>query len=294
MNDRPRSMLTPYLLLAPFLLVFALFVVYPLLLSVQLSGQQTFGPGATTDVGLDNFRYLLGDPLFRKAVVNTLLFTAGSVFIQLPLALGLTLLLNSRMLRGRAVFRLIFFSPQLVGLVFVGILAAVVFEKEVGLLNYGLSLLFSGWDRGFPWLETYVMPALILAALWMYVGFNMVYFLAALQNVDASLIEAATIDGAGPVQRFRAVTLPAIAPIAGFVTLLSIIGSFQLVELPWMMLASSGGPENRGLTVVMYLYQTGFEQGDLGYASAVGWMLAIAMMVTAIGYRVLSMKLGAA
>lgn len=290
-------MLTPYVLLAPFVLVFAIFIAYPLLISLRLSTQQTFGPEATMNVGLGNFFFLVRDPLFAKAVINTLFFTAGSVFIQLPLALGLALLLNSRLLKGRAFFRLVFFSPQLVGLVFVGILAAVVFEKQVGLLNVGLNAVSPAWDLDFAWLEVYVMPALILAALWMYVGFNMVYFLAALQNVDRSLVEAATLDGAGPLGRFFAVTLPSIAPIAGFVTLLSIIGSLQLFELPWLMLGggsgaagAGAGPENRGLTIVTYLYLQGFEQGDLGYASAVGWMLALGLIVLAVLYRLISAR----
>jgi ABC-type sugar transport system permease subunit len=119
----------------------------------------------------------------------------------------------------------------------------------------------------------------------MYVGFNMVYFLAALQNVDRSIEEAAIVDGAGPWQRFRHVTIPAIRPVAGFVVLLSIIGSFQLFELPFVLLNNTAGPDNRGLTIVMYLYQTGFEIGDLGYASAIGWSLAILLMILAVALR---------
>lgn len=129
------------------------------------------------------------------------------------------------------------------------------------------------------------MTGLIVAGLWMYVGFNMVYFLAALQNVDRSIEEAALVDGAGPWQRFRHVTIPAIRPVAGFVILLSIIGSFQLFELPFVLLNNTAGPDNRGLTIVMYLYQTGFEIGDLGYASAIGWSLAILLMILAVGLR---------
>ena len=129
------------------------------------------------------------------------------------------------------------------------------------------------------------MTGLIVAGMWMYVGFNMVYFLAALQNVDRSIEEAALVDGAGPWQRFRHVTVPAIRPVAGFVVLLSIIGSFQLFELPFVLLNNTAGPDNRGLTVVMYLYQTGFEVGDLGYASAIGWSLAILLMILAVGLR---------
>ena len=157
-------------------------------------------------------------------------------------------------------------------------------KKNTGLLNVWLNS-WIGFDLEFPWMERHVMTGLIVAGMWMYVGFNMVYFLAALQNVDRSIEEAALVDGAGPWQRFRHVTVPAIRPVAGFVVLLSIIGSFQLFELPFVLLNNTAGPDNRGLTVVMYLYQTGFEVGDLGYASAIGWSLAILLMILAVGLR---------
>jgi len=275
-----------WLLLAPFLVIFAVFYAYPLVRSVLLAFQQTFGPGSSRFVGLGNFRFLLSDSLFWTALWNTIVFTCGSVFIQLPLALGLALLLNRPRVRGRALFRTILFAPALVGVVFVAMMFGVIFEKRTGLLNLFLHQMF-GWNLDFPWLETYVMPALILAALWQYVGFNMVYFLAALQNVPAELLEAARIDGAGSWKRFLHVVLPAIRPVGAFVVLLSIIGSFQLFELPYIMLNSTAGAENRGLTVVMYLYQTGFQIGDLGYASTIAWVLAILLIGCAAAMRAL-------
>lgn len=287
--------LAPYVLLLPFVLVFAVFVLWPLGQSVVLSTRQMFGPSAWAPVGLDNFRFLARDPLFHRAVWNTLIFTAGSVFVQLPVALGLALLLNRPGLRGRNIMRLVFFSPQLVGLVFLAVMAGVIFQKRTGLLNQILAGVLGGRAGGllpegvgswldYPWLETAIMPMLIVSALWMYAGFNMIYFLAALQNVDRELTEAASIDGAGPVRRFGAVTLPAIAPVAGFVVLLSIIGSLQLFELPYILLAGAG-PDNRGLTIVTYLYQSGFETGDLGYASAIGWALALLLAAFTVGQR---------
>ncbi|MFH1498398.1 MAG: sugar ABC transporter permease [Verrucomicrobiota bacterium] len=281
---RSEPRMVPWLFLAPFLATSAVFLLWPLGQSVVLSFQQTFGPQATRWIGLDNFRFLLGDALFWKAVRNTLLFTAGSVFIQLPLSLGLAMLLNRPGLRGRAFYRLVFFAPSLVGLVFVGMMFALFFEKRTGLINTGLHALFSGWDPDFAWLDVAVMPALILAALWLYVGFNMVYFLAALQNVPAELLEAADLDGAGPWDRFRHVVLPEILPVASFVLLLSLLGSFQLFELPFILL-NGPGPDDAGLTLVMYLYNTGFVTGDLGYASAIGWVLAVALMGLAAAQR---------
>jgi len=286
MMSQRRIPWAPYLFLLPFAVVFLTFTAYPLVQSLVLSAQQTFGPRSARFVGAENFRFLLADPLFWKALRNTTVFAAGSVFIQLPCALGLAILLNRPTLKGRAFFRLIFFSPSLVGLVFVAMIFSLIFEKRTGLLNVTLNRTI-GFNPDFPWLQEYVMPAMIIASVWMYVGFNMIYFLAALQNVSRELLEAAEVDGANAWHKFRHITIPAIRPVATFVVLLSLIGSFQLFELPFVLLGG-GGPDNQGLTVVMYLYQMGFETGDLGYASAIGWVLAVLLGVFAISQRFLS------
>ncbi|MBY0261533.1 MAG: sugar ABC transporter permease [Phycisphaerales bacterium] len=282
-NPRSVSRVAPWLLLSPFLILFALFFIYPVFQSFILSLEQSFGPAHTTFVGGANYADLLRDPLFFKAVGNTVLYTLGSVFIQLPLALGLALLLNRPGLRGRNFLRAAYFAPVMVGVVFVAVIFGVLFEKRTGLINQTLHATI-GWDLEFPWLSNYVMAALIVATLWQYVGFNMVYFLGALQNVRKDLVEASILDGAGPWSRFVHVIVPQIRPVASFVVLLSIVGSFQLFELPWVLLAGPG-PNDRGLTIVMYLYIKGFGQGDLGYASAVGWLLATMLMVFALLQR---------
>lgn len=269
--------------IAPFLVLFVVFMVYPLFQSAFLSVNQTYGPGTKTFVGGNNFVLLVEDPLFWKSIRNTLMYAAGSLFIQLPLAFGLALALNSRKLRGRSFYRLIFFSPQLMGLVFVSILGALAFEKRAGLVNRAIAWVTSNPEfLEIDWLQSHIMATLILISLWLYVGFNMIYFLAALQNVDQSLIEAAEIDGAGAGSKLVHVILPAVRPVATFVVLLSMIGSLQLFELPYVLLAGNGGPNNQGLTIVMYLYQNGFEVGDLGYASAIGWALAFMLIGLAL------------
>jgi len=285
-----RSLVTPrtapYVFLSPFLILFATFVAWPLVSSLILAMQQSFGPKLNVWVGPKNFLFLLEDPLFWKALTNTAIYASASLIVQLPLALGLAMLLNHPALKGRAFYRLLFFSPSLVGMVFVAILFGLIFEKRSGLLNRVLHDLI-GFNLDFPWLETYVMPSLILASLWMYVGYNMIFFLAALQNVDRDLVDAASVDGAGVWSRFWHITLPSIRPIAGFVVLLSLIGSFQLFELPYLIFRG-GGPGQQGLTVVMYLYQNGFEVGDLGYASAIGWALALILIAATLLQRRLS------
>ena len=268
----------PFVFLSPYVLLTLLFFIYPLAYSTVLAFYQTNGPHSKVFVGFDNFRFILSDPDFGVALMNTGLFACASIFIQLPLSLALAMMLNARNDRFKSLFRLAIFAPNLVGQVFVGILFLMLFTPRYGLFNQFLQML-TGWGLEQQWLgkPELVMPAIVICSLWMYVGFNMIYFLAALQNVDASLVEAAKIDGAGPRSIFWNVTRPAITPVATFVIVTSTIGSFNLFELPYTLLQGAG-PKNSGLFAVTYLYQYGFDNGDLGTAAAVAWVLAILIL----------------
>ena len=278
---------SPFLFLLPYFVVSAVFFVYPLINATLLAFYQTNGARSRAFVGWSNFRFILHDADFHRALRNTTIFTICSICLQLPLSLALALLLNARTDRLKGFFRLAIFSPNLVGQVFVGIMFQMFFTPRFGLFNRGLHALV-GWGLEKNWLgdPDLVMPAIVITALWLYVGFNMIYFLAALQNVDQSLIEAAKIDGAGPVKIFMNVTLPAIMPVATFVVVTSTIFSFQLFELPYVLLNVNGnggyGPKGSGQTVVGYLYQYAFENGDLGTAAAVGWVLAIVVIAVSL------------
>jgi len=280
---RAQYRLAPYLFISPFLVVFAVFGVWPIIKSLVLSLYATSGPKDVVFVGLKNYRFLLSDGDFHTAVKNTIVFAFWSVVLQLPLALGLALLLSRRWVRGRVFFRLAVFAPYLVGQVFVGVLFAVLFIPQYGLLNQALHATI-GLPLDTKWLDnpSLVMPALVLAALWLYTGLHMIYLLAALQAVDRELYEASQMDGANAMQQFWAVTVPSIRPVLIYVLITSTIGSFQLYELPYILLNSTPGPNNSGLTIVMYLYQTGFITGDLGYASAVGWTLALGVLLISL------------
>jgi ABC-type sugar transport system permease subunit len=267
----------PYLFLSPYLVLTAVFMLYPLVNAIILAFYQTNGPASRAFVGIDNFRFLLTDDVFYKALKNTTFYAFFSVFLQLPLSMGLALLLNSDKSRAKGFFRLVLFSPNLVGQIFVGILFGVLFTPRYGLINQFLQALI-GWGLEEQWLgnPALVMPAIVLTGLWLWVGFNMIYFLAALQSVDKSLEEAARIDGANRFQVFWNVTLPSMRHVVVFVLVTSIIGSYQLFELPLALLPATNGrgPDNSGLTVIMYLYEVGFNAGDLGLGSAVGWVVA--------------------
>jgi ABC-type sugar transport system permease subunit len=282
---RLQQKLAPYLFVSPFVLLFAVFGAYPIVKSLTLSLYATSGPKDAIFVGLNNYKFLLTDADFRTAVQNTVVYTLCSVFFQLPFSLGLAILLSQRWLRGRNFFRLAFFSPNLLGQVFVGVLFSVLFMPQYGLVNVGLSGATGGRIAlDTKWLNDakMVMPALVFTSIWMYAGFNMIYFLAALQAVDRDLYEAAQVDGANGWQQFRTVTVPGIKPVAIFVLVTATLGSFQLFELPYLLLNNTAGPNNSGLTIVMYLYNNGFLSGDLGFASAIGWTLALGMLIISL------------
>ncbi|MFH1614332.1 MAG: sugar ABC transporter permease [Planctomycetota bacterium] len=290
----------PYIFIAPFVFIFCAFMIYPMGKSIYLAFTATNGPKSVVWIGLDNFRFLMKDTDFWLAVKNTSVYAFFSLFLQLPLSLGLAVLLNKKWVKGRNALRFVFFIPNLIGQVFVAVLFNVLFFPRFGLVNRALAAVVhagpawfsnaveSWWIVHFgsgvvdsQWLNNadLVMPALILSSMWIYVGFNMIYFLAALQAVDKQLYDAAAVDGASSWRCFLHVTLPGIKPVLIFVMILSTIGSFQLFALPYVLLSQTSGPNQSGLTIVMYLFQTGFRTGDLGYASAVGWMLVIIILI---------------
>ncbi len=290
-HQRNRVPLAPYLFIAPFFILFLTFTAYPLVSSVWLSLHDTIGLKSRVFVGAGNYVDLLRDELWRKALMNTVYFTLGTLFLQLPLALALAIALNSKALRMRTFFRFAFFSPVLVAGVFIAIIFGLVFNNEYGLLNYLLrslgleqtilhGLQYFGWlkdAKDLRWLQhkDLVMPAIILTGVWRWTGFNMIYFLAGLQSIREELYEAAVLDGASKWNSFVHVTLPGLKPIIVFVLIVSLSGSLQIFEIPYILLNSGTGPDNSGLTVVMYLYQRGFQYSQLGYAAAIGWALFV-------------------
>ena len=164
---------------------------------------------------------------------------------------------------------------MLISGVFIAVIFYLLYDRRYGLVNRVL-----GFE--IQWLQDpdLVMPALVLAGVWRWAGFNMVYFLAGLQSIRQELYEAAAVDGAGPWQSFVHVTIPALKPVIAFVVITSMIGSFQLFDLPYVL--TEGGPGNASMTMVMYLYKHGFEFINLGYAATIGWALAVIIGVISI------------
>jgi ABC-type sugar transport system permease subunit len=273
----------PYLFVSPFVILFCVFLIYPLGRSIVLSMYKTSGPNNMKFVGLENYRFLISDLLFWRAAANTMGYAILLLSLSIPGSLALALLMNRKDLRMRNFFRFAFFAPYLVGNVFVAVIFGLLLAERNGLVNQmiGFVLPFIGTEINWLGKPELVLPALVMASLWLGLGYGMVYFLAALQSVDRELYEAAEVDGAGKWKQFLHVTLPGIRPVLIFMVLVGTIGAFQLFELPWVLLQGPG-PNYAGLTIVMYLFQIGFQTGDIGMASAIGWMLVFFILILAV------------
>ncbi len=274
-----QQKIAPYLFIAPFYILFVVFMGYPLISSLVMSLYEMRGFQSRIFVGIGNFVDLFRDPIFWKSLRNTAYFAAGTLTLQLPIALLLAILLNSKFVRGKNILRLAFFAPVLVAGVFVAIIFNLVYDQRAGLVNE--EFIFFGKEIGWLNEENYVMPAVILTGVWQWAGFNMIYFLAGLQGIRQELYEAAAVDGANWWQAFLHVTLPSLRPVIAFVFVVSMIGSLQLFDLPYI-LTNGGEPADAGSTIVMYLYKNGFQFMRLGYAATIGWVLFFIIAVISI------------
>lgn len=274
-----QQKIAPYLFIAPFYILFAIFMGYPLISSLIMSFYEMRGFQSRIFVGFGNFTDLFRDPIFWKSLWNTVYFALGTLILQLPIALLLAILLNSKLVKGKNFLRLAFFTPVLVAGVFVAIIFNLIFDQRAGLINNEFVLF--GKEIGWLSNESYVMPAVILTGVWQWAGFNMIYFLAGLQGIRQELYEAAAVDGANWWQSFVHITLPSLRPVIAFVFVVSMIGSFQLFDLPYI-LTNGGEPSDAGTTIVMYLYKNGFQFMRLGYAATIGWVLFIIIAIISI------------
>ncbi len=221
-------------------------------------------------VGLKNYLQLLKDPLFWKAMGNTFYYVLIGGPLSIAASLGTALLINSRLGRFRSFFQTVYFLPVVTTLVAVAVVWRFIYHPRFGLLNYALS--FFGVDP-IDWLgdPVWAMPAIILMSIWKGFGYNMIIFVAGLQNVPTQLYEAARMDGANAWQQFKSITLPMLAPTTIFVSIIAMINNFQLFTEPYVM--TQGGPVNSTLSIVLLMYQQGFRWWNLGYSAAIAFVL---------------------
>ena len=265
---------------APALMLIGLFFFLPVVASLLLSFTDfdIYALGRLDRlrfIGLENYRRLLNDPMFWTALKNTLYFVIVGGPLSVLVSLGAALLVNHRLTRFQGVFRTLLFLPVVTTLVAVAVVWRYLYHPRYGFLNYVLGL------AGLPpidWLgdPDWAMPAIILMAVWKNFGFNMVVFIAGLQSIPRRLFEAAEIDGAEGWAQFRYITLPMLAPTFLFVTVITLIGYFQLFAEPYVM--TQGGPADSTLSVALLMFQEGFRWWNLGYAAAVAFVLFLIIL----------------
>ncbi|MBM2845773.1 MAG: ABC-type sugar transport system permease subunit [Bacteroidetes bacterium] len=230
-------------------------------------------------VGIKNYIDLVNDPLFWKALTNTLYFLFVGGPLSIAMSLATALLLQSKVVRFKGIFRTAYFAPVVTTLVAVAVVWRFVYHPRFGLLNYALS--FVGIDP-IDWLGDphWAMPAIILLAIWKNFGYNMIIFIAGLQNIPQELYEAADIDGAGKWQQFTAITIPMLAPTTLFISIITMIGYIQLFAEPYVM--TQGGPQDATLSIVLMMYEQGFRWWNMGYSAAVAFILFAIILVASL------------
>ena len=266
-----RSQLpTALLFLSPTLIIVSVFVVFPIIFSFYLSFHEWNMFSATRAfVGLENYKRLVTDPEFWAVFKHTLIYTIGTVPVNMALALFAAVVLN-RKIAGRKFLRAAFFTPVIISAVAAAVIWRWIFDPNLGLLNYALTAV------GLPsvnWINdpTAAMTSLVIVGVWKTFGINMVLFAAGLAGIPEHYYEAAEIDGAGSWAKFWRITVPLLAPTTLFILVLSIIGSFQVFDLVYVL--TYGGPLGSTKVLVFYLYEHAFKFFDMGYASAVAYLL---------------------
>jgi raffinose/stachyose/melibiose transport system permease protein len=280
-------LVTIFLFLLPALALYGVFVLYPIVQSARYSLYDWNGLEPLDNfIGLDNFRRAFRDPVFRGALRHNVVIIVLSVTIQIPIALGLAVLLNQK-LRGRAVLRTLFFAPYVLSEVATGVVWRQILRPD-GLLDQSLDAVGAG-GLVQEWLANpqVVLYSLFFIISWKYFGFHMVIMLAGLQQIPKELAEAAAIDGASGWKTFRYITLPLLGPTIRVSVFLSVIGALQLFDLVWV--TTRGGPINASSTMATYLYDN-FRKSLFGYASAVSVVIFALSLVVALLYLRLVMR----
>ena len=238
-------------------------------------------------VGLDNYLTLLRTPLFWKALGNTVEFVVLGVPLSIATSLGAALLINSKLARFKGLFRTVFFAPVVTTLVAVAVIWRYLFNTQYGLINWALGAFGIGpvdWLGDPHW----AMPAIVVFAVWKNFGYNMIILLAGLQTIPDELYEAARIDGAGTWAQFRHVTLPALAPVMLLVSILTMAAYFQLFAEPYVM--TQGGPVESTTSILYLMFVQGFQFWNLGFATAVAFVLFAILFVLTLAQLRLSRR----
>jgi multiple sugar transport system permease protein len=264
------------LFLAPGLGGFTIFTLIPIMGSLLVAFTVWPLTGNPSFTGLSNFKKLFtDDPLFLQSLRNTLVFTAAYVPLNIAISLGMAAWISPR-IRGRNAYRVLFFIPVVTPIVANAAVWQLILMPN-GAVDSVWQTLFGGHSPNFLGDTTYAMASVVTMSLWQGFGYNLLVFATAMEAVPESLLEAARLDGAGPIRQFFSVKIPLISPALFFATTMTVIASFQVFAQPYVL--TNGGPNNRTTTLVMYLYRNGFQFYNLGYAAAVGVVLFVVILL---------------
>lgn len=280
-----RGRLTTILaFILPALLVYVLFVLYPIVQAVYYSMFNWNGLGPLEDwVGVDNYRRMFSDTVFHMAVRHNLVITVLSLLIQLPISLGVALLIR-RNIPGRAFFRTVFFLPYVLSEVITAVIWVFMYRPDTGVINVVAKAVIPGFEpRGFLGDTSMVMFAVFVVITWKYFGFHMILYLAGLQGIPSELEDAARVDGASPARVLLDITLPLLGPTIRVSIFFSVLGSLQFFDLIWVM--TKGGPVNASNTMATYMFTFGFQRFQLGYGAAVSLVIFIICFAFSIAYQ---------
>ncbi|MCM3054222.1 sugar ABC transporter permease [Caldifermentibacillus hisashii] len=279
----------PYLFIAPALTLLILFSLLPIFIALFISFTDMDLAGLANwsqihFIGLENYHDIIGDPIFRKSIFNTLFYVIFGVPFVIILSLGIALLINSGKYRIFEIFRAIFYMPSITNVVAVAVVWSYLFNPQIGLFNYILSLIHID---PVPWLTdpTVAKISLIILAVWRAIGLNMIIFLAALQGIPKTYYEAAQLDGASTWKQLTKITIPLLSFAIFFVSITTMIGWLQFFEEPFIM--TEGGPLDSTTSVALFIYRNGFQYSKFGYAAAGSFLLFIAIiLVTLIQFKI--------
>lgn len=285
-----------YIFVAPSMIAIMVFFFGPVIAALVLSFTD-FDIYALADlknlrfIGLKNYFELLATPLFWKALSNTMLFVLIGGPVSMAASLGAALLLNAQKTHFKNIIRTLLFAPVVTTLVATAVVFKYILHTKYGYLNFGLGAF---GIKPIDWLgdPKWAIPAIIVFSVWKNFGYNMVIFIAALQNVPQDLHEAAKIDGASPWQGFLSVTLPALGPSVLLVSIMTMTGYFQLFAEPYVM--TQGGPSEQTVTVLYMMYEQGFKWWNLGSATAVAFILFLMMFAMTLVQMQISKRQGVA
>jgi ABC-type sugar transport system permease subunit len=280
--------------IAPFVVIFIAFSIFPVAFSFYLGLSKWDGFSDPEFVGLANYLRAIGDPVFQKAIWNTLYLWFWSTLLTVGLALVLAVLVNDYVIGGKTYFRLVFLLPLLVAPAIAAIILRVLFTSNGGVVNMMIGAA-QGEPTFFNWLasEFWIKPLVTLLVIWRWTGWHMIIFLAGLQAISRDIYEAARLEGVSRWAIFTRITIPLLLPSLAFSIITATLGGLQMFDEPFVLTQGQGGTNNSTTTLGMYLYATAFTQFDFGLGAAVSWYIFAAVVGFTLLSRSISSRLGA-